>query len=63
LKKELRMDTPTIKWLENSISTAPNEISLNGIKNCIKWFSQMEPTDTEILEQLYNSIEDKKRFV
>ncbi len=57
------MDTPTIKWLENSIATAPNEISLNGIKNCIKWFSQMEPTDTEILEQLYNLIEDKKQFV
>jgi hypothetical protein len=57
------MDTPTIKWLENSISTAPNEISLNGIRNCIKWFSQMEPTDEQILEELYQSIENKKRFV
>jgi hypothetical protein len=63
LKKELKMDTPTIKWLENSISTAPNEISLNGIRNCIKWFAQMEPTDEEVLEELYKSIEDKKRFV
>ncbi len=57
------MDTPTIKWLENSIATAPNEMSLNGIRNCIKWFAQMEPTDADILEQLYASIEQKKRFV
>lgn len=57
------MDTPTIKWLENSIATAPNEMSLNGIRNCIKWFAQMEPTDIDTLEQLYASIEHKKRFV
>ena len=57
------MDTPTIKWLENSIANAPNEISLNGIRNCIKWFSQMETTDEEILYELYQSIENKKRFV
>ena len=57
------MDTPTIKWLENSIANAPNEISLNGIRNCVKWFFQMEPTDEEILEELYKSIENKKRLV
>ena len=57
------MDTPTIKWLEKSISTAHNEISLNGIRNCIKWFDQMEPTDEQRLEEIYQSIENKKRFV